>query len=79
LRARGPNPSPGEQSLWVQVFAPNGRIRMPRKPNYRFERMERQRAKTAKKAERAKVKAEKSDQKKEEDGPEEPAGEPVDS
>ncbi len=60
---------------------------MPRKPNYRFERMERQRAKTAKKAERAKVKAEKAELKKAEigaegspdGGPEEPAGEPVDS
>jgi hypothetical protein len=33
---------------------------MPRKPNYRFERMERDRAKAAKKAERIKARSEKA-------------------
>lgn len=33
---------------------------MPRKPNYRFERLERDRARAAKKAERAKAKLEKA-------------------
>lgn len=37
---------------------------MPRKPNYRFDRMERDRQKAAKKAERLKAKQEKSDEKK---------------
>lgn len=35
---------------------------MPRKPNYRFERMERERKKTAKKAARAQAKADKAEQ-----------------
>jgi hypothetical protein len=34
---------------------------MPRKPNYRFERLERERAKAAKKAERAKKKADRTE------------------
>ena len=37
---------------------------MPRKPNYRFERMERERKKAAKKAARALAKAEKAESKK---------------
>jgi hypothetical protein len=36
---------------------------MPRKPNYRFERMERERKKAAKKAARAQAKADKAEQK----------------
>ncbi len=40
---------------------------MPRKPNYKFERMERDRAKTAKKAERLKMKQERAELKKTED------------
>jgi hypothetical protein len=45
---------------------------MPRKPNYKFERMERDRAKAAKKAARLEAKKEKAAQKKEsgESGPE---------
>ena len=39
---------------------------MPRKPNYKFERMERDRAKAAKKAARLEAKREKAAQKKEE-------------
>jgi hypothetical protein len=35
---------------------------MPRKPNYRFERMERERKKAAKKAARAQAKADKAEQ-----------------
>lgn len=47
---------------------------MPRKPNYKFERMERDRAKAAKKAERLKLKQERAEQRKAElDGPTEPA------
>ncbi|MFL2770389.1 MAG: hypothetical protein ACJZ9F_05210 [Rhodospirillaceae bacterium] len=38
---------------------------MPRKPNYRFDRMERDRQKAAKKAERLKAKRERSDERKE--------------
>lgn len=37
---------------------------MPRKPNYKFERMERERAKAAKKAARLEAKREKAAQKK---------------
>ncbi len=37
---------------------------MPRKPNYKFERMERDRAKAAKKAERLKLKQERAEQRK---------------
>lgn len=37
---------------------------MPRKPNYRFERMERERAKAAKKAARAQAKAERAERRK---------------
>ncbi len=40
---------------------------MPRKPNYKFERMERDRAKAAKKAARLEAKREKAAQKKSED------------
>jgi hypothetical protein len=40
------------------------RIGMPRKPNYKFERMERERAKAAKKAARLEAKREKAAQKK---------------
>ncbi len=40
---------------------------MPRKPNYKFERMERDRAKAAKKAERLKMKQERAELKKTED------------
>ena len=39
------------------------RTRMPRKPNYRFERSQREKNKAAKKAERLRAKAEKSPQK----------------
>ena len=38
---------------------------MPRKPNYKFERIERERAKAAKKAARLEAKREKAAQKKE--------------
>ena len=41
---------------------------MPRKPNYKFERMERDRAKAAKKAERLKLKQERAEQRKAELG-----------
>ncbi len=37
---------------------------VPRKPNYKFERMERDRAKAAKKAERLKLKQERAEQRK---------------
>lgn len=37
---------------------------MPRKPNYRFERMQRDKAKAEKKAEKARAKAEKAEQAK---------------
>lgn len=37
---------------------------MPRKPNYKFERLERDRAKAAKKAERLKLKQERAEQRK---------------
>ena len=37
---------------------------MPRKPNYRFERMERERSKAAKKAARAQAKADKAEARK---------------
>ena len=37
---------------------------MPRKPNYKFERMQRDKAKADKKAEKMKVRAEKSEQAK---------------
>ncbi len=37
---------------------------MPRKPNYKFERIERDRAKAAKKAERLKLKQERAEQRK---------------
>lgn len=40
---------------------------MPRKPNYKFERMERERGKAAKKAARDEAKREKADAKKAED------------
>ena len=46
---------------------------MPRKPNYKFERMERDRAKALKKAERAKAKAEKAAKNKAEDTAEAPS------
>ena len=47
---------------------------VPRKPNYKFERMERDRAKAAKKAERLKLKQERTEQRKAElAGPTEPA------
>jgi len=46
------------------VVACRERMRMARKPNYRFERMERERAKTAKKAARAKARAEKVEKRK---------------
>lgn len=42
---------------------------MPRKPNYKFERMERERGKAAKKAARDEAKREKADAKKGEDSP----------
>ena len=48
---------------------------MPRKPNYKFERMERDRAKALKKAERAKAKAEKAEKNKAEDTAEAPSAE----
>jgi hypothetical protein len=38
---------------------------MPRKPNYRFERLERERTKAAKKAARAKLKADRAEGAKE--------------
>lgn len=41
---------------------------MPRKPNYKFERLQRDRAKAEKKEARAKAKAEKADAKKVEAG-----------
>jgi hypothetical protein len=41
---------------------------MPRKPNYKFERMERDRAKAAKKAARLEAKKEKAESKKDGDG-----------
>lgn len=41
---------------------------MPRKPNYKFERMERDRAKAAKKAARLEAKKEKAERKKDDDG-----------
>lgn len=37
---------------------------MPRKPNYRFERLERERTKAAKKAARAKLKADRAEEAK---------------
>lgn len=37
---------------------------MPRKPNYKFERMQREKAKAYKKAEKMRVKAEKAEQAK---------------
>lgn len=40
---------------------------MPRKPNYKFERLERQKAKAAKKAARLEAKMEKSDKRKTDD------------
>ncbi len=40
------------------------RTTVPRKPNYKFERMERDRAKAAKKAERLKLKQERAEQRK---------------
>jgi hypothetical protein len=40
------------------------RISMPRKPNYKFERMQRDKAKADKKAEKMKARAEKSEQAK---------------
>lgn len=43
------------------------RTRMPRKPNYRFERNQRAKSKAAKKAERLEAKARKSADKKAED------------
>ena len=42
---------------------------MPRKPNYKFERIERERAKAAKKAARLEAKREKAAQKKDPDAP----------
>ena len=48
---------------------------MPRKPNYRFERMERERKKAAKKAARALAKAEKAELKKADQDGEVPAEE----
>ncbi len=63
---------------------------MPRRPNYKFERLERQRAKAAKKAARQEAKKEKAEKRKAEnagldpvdgelaDSPEEPTGEPAD-
>lgn len=54
------------------------RMRMARKPNYRFERMERQRTKAAKKAARAKAKAEKVEKRRaEKAGQSEPAEQAV--
>ncbi len=50
---------------------------MPRKPNYKFERMERDRAKAAKKAARLEAKREKAAQKKE-DGDSGPEMAPLD-
>jgi len=48
---------------------------VPRKPNYKFERMERDRAKAAKKAERLKLKQERAEQRKAElAGPTDPDG-----
>ena len=47
------------------VIAPTEeRTIVPRKPNYKFERMERDRAKAAKKAERLKLKQERAEQRK---------------
>ncbi len=40
---------------------------MPRKPNYKFERLERERSKAAKKATRLEAKKEKADKRKAED------------
>jgi hypothetical protein len=48
---------------------------MPRKPNYKFERLERDRAKAAKKAERLKAKQEKAERKRAEQA--EPETEPA--
>jgi hypothetical protein len=41
---------------------------MPRKPNYRFERLERERTKAAKKAARAKLKADRAEEAKTDEG-----------
>jgi hypothetical protein len=50
------------------VIAPTKeRIVVPRKPNYKFERMERDRAKALKKADRLKAKQERAEQKKAEE------------
>jgi len=43
---------------------------MPRKPNYKFERMERERIKAEKKAARAKAKAEKAEARRADDADE---------
>jgi len=62
---------------------------MPRKPNYKFERLERQRAKDSKKAARLEAKKEKAERRKagiadpvvaddEIDGPPGESGEPID-
>ncbi len=50
---------------------------MPRKPNYKFERMERDRAKALKKAERLKLKQERAEQKKTEDGDSTPVNQAI--
>lgn len=60
------------------VAASKERMRMARKPNYRFERMERQRTKAAKKAARAKAKAEKVEKRRaEKAGQGEPTEQPT--
>ena len=48
---------------------------MPRKPNYKFERMERQKAKAAKKAARQEAKMEKAEKRKAEEAGIEPGDE----
>ena len=60
---------------WGQIAAlfpiATERIFMPRKPNYKFDRMERERAKAAKKAARQEAKREKAEERKiAESGPE---------
>ena len=50
---------------------------MPRKPNYKFERMERDRAKAEKKAARLQAKADRRSRKSDEDGAEDNAADTV--
>ncbi len=52
------------EMAYMAQYGSKERILMPRKPNYRFERMERERSKAAKKAARAALKAERTEQKK---------------